>query len=142
MQAGAFETALEKRLRPGDIVTHIFSRFTPQIDGGATLRPAIQIARKRGVLFSVGAGSQGLWFRVAQPAISEGFVPDLISSGMDRASVLLPRNHMSTVASEFLNMGLHLEPIIERITTAAAHAVHHPELGTLSEGSHCRRRGL
>lgn len=130
-----FASVVSNRLRAGNIVTHIFSRSTPQVDGDGTLHPVFQAAAKRGILFATGAGSQGLLFRIAQPAVSQGFMPDLIYSGMDRTSVLLPRTHLSTVASEFLNMGMHLEPIIERITTRAAHAINHPELGTLSDGS-------
>jgi dihydroorotase len=116
------------RLRPGDIQTHIYSRLTPQLD-------ELLASRKRGVLFDVGHGSSGFWFRMAVPMIQRGFLPDSISSGLDKNSAMLPRATMMDVMSKLLNLGLTLQQVIERSTVNPARAIHRPELGTLGEGS-------
>jgi dihydroorotase len=116
------------RLRPGDIRTHVYGRQTPRLD-------ALLAARKRGVFYDVGHGSSGFWFRIAVPMIQQGFLPDSISSGIDRNSVMLPRATMIDTMSKLLNAGMTLQQVIERSTVNPARAIHRPELGTLSEGA-------
>jgi dihydroorotase len=115
-------------LRPGDIRTHVYSRSAPKLD-------ELLASRKQGVLFDVGHGSSGFWFPVAAPLMQRGFLPDSISSGMDRSSVTLPRATMIDVMSKFLNIGMTLQQVIERSTVNPARAIHRPDLGTLGEGS-------
>lgn len=124
-----------KQLRPGDINTHVYSRLTPQTDGNGNIRTELRQAQQRGVSFDVGHGSDGLWFRIAQPAIQQGFLPDTISSGMDIDSILLPRANMITTMSKLLNMGMSVDQIIERVTANPARVIRRPDLGTLSEGA-------
>src|SRR5579863_1762580 len=131
----SYASALSKQLRPGDIATHVFGRLTPQLDANGKLHPAILESQRRGVLFDAATGTDGLWFRIAQPALAQKFVPDTISSGMDWNSILLPRASLATAMSIFLNLGMTVEQIIERVTSAAARAIKRPELGTLNEGS-------
>ena len=92
-------------------------------------------ARKRGVLFDVGHGSGSFWFRIAVPAIQQGFLPDTISTDIHKSSVMLPRATLLNVMSKFLNIGLTFEQVVERATVAPAKAIRRTELGTLSEGS-------
>ncbi len=92
-------------------------------------------ARKRGVLFDVGHGSGSFWFRIAVPAIEQGFLPDTISTDIHKDSIMLPRANMITTMSKFLNIGMTLEQVIERSTVNPAKAIRRPELGNLSEGS-------
>jgi dihydroorotase len=108
-------------LRPGDIQTHVYSRLLA--------------SRKPGVLYDVGHGSSGFWFRVAVPMIQRGFLPDSISSGMDKNSATLPRATMIDAMSKMLNIGMTLQQVIERSTLNPARAIHRPDLGTLSEGA-------
>jgi dihydroorotase len=91
-------------------------------------------ARRRGVLFDLGHGTQGFWFRTAVPAAQKGFLPDVISTAMDKTSLLLPRADMMTTLSKFLNMGVPVEQLVERVTVRAARAIKRPELATLHEG--------
>jgi dihydroorotase len=130
-----YAAALSKQLRPGDIASHIFSRLTPQLDANGKLHPAVLEAQRRGVLFDGATGTDGLWFRIAQPALAQKFLPDTISSGMDWNSILLPRANLATAMSIFLNLGMTVEQIIERVTYNAARAIKRLELGTLNEGS-------
>lgn len=60
--------------------------------------------------------------------------PDAISSGMDSKNVLLPRINMGTAMSIYLNLGMTVEQIIERVTANPARAIKRPQLGVLNEG--------
>ena len=131
---GYRELILE-HMRPGDIHTHFYGRLTPQLDDNKKLEPYMAEARKRGVLFDVGHGSGSFWFRIAVPAIQQGFLPDTISTDIHKSSVMLPRATLLNVMSKFLNIGLTFEQVVERATVAPAKAIRRTELGTLSEGS-------
>jgi dihydroorotase len=124
-----------KHMRPGDIHTHFYGRLTPQLDSAKKVQPYMWEARKRGVLFDVGHGSGSFWFRIAVPAIEQGFLPDTISTDIHKDSVMLPRANLITTMSKFLNIGMTLEQIVERVTVRPAKAIGRPELGTLSEGA-------
>lgn len=124
-----------KHLRPGDIHTHIYGRNTPLLDGQKKVQEYAWQARKRGVLFDVGHGAGNLWFRIAVPAVKQNFLPDTISTDINKRSIMLPRANMTTTLSKFLNMGLTVEQVIERTTAAAARAIQRADLGHLSEGS-------
>jgi dihydroorotase len=131
---GYRELILE-HMRPGDIHTHFYGRVTPQLDANKKLQPYMLEARKRGVLFDVGHGSGSFWFRIAVPAVQQGFLPDTISTDLHKGSVMLPGATLLNVMSKFLNIGMTFEQVVERTTVAPAKAIHRPELGTLSEGA-------
>ncbi|HMJ82076.1 MAG TPA: amidohydrolase family protein, partial [Vicinamibacterales bacterium] len=128
-----YRSALD-RIRAGDLITHTYGLTTPVLDPNGNLSRALTEARKRGVLFDLGHGTRGFWFRNAVPAARQGFLPDVLSTGMDKASLLLPRADMMTTLSKFLNMGVTIEALVERVTTRAARAIKRPELATLREG--------
>ena len=122
------------RLRAGDLVTHTFGPGTPVLDAKGALNDTLKLARDRGVLFDLGHGTQGFWFRLAVPAVRAGFLPDTLSTAMDKTSLLLPRADLMTTLSKFLNMGVPVEELVDRVTARPARALKRPELGTLREG--------
>ena len=124
-----------KHMRPGDIHTHFYGRLTPQLDDAGKVQPYMWEARKRGVLFDVGHGGGSFWFRIAQPAIQQGFLPDTISTDLHKDSVMLPNATMINVMSKLLNLGVSVEQLVERATLNPAKAIRRPELGTLNEGA-------
>jgi dihydroorotase len=126
---------LLEKLRAGDLITHTFGLTTPLLDSNGNLTTAVTAARKRGVLFDLGHGTQGFWFRNAIPAARKGFLPDVLSTAMDKTSLLLPRADMMTTLSKFLNMGVPIEQLVERVTVRAARAIKRPELASLREGA-------
>ena len=130
-----YQDLILKHMRPGDIHTHFYGRLTPQLDANKKLQPYMIEARKRGVLFDVGHGSGSFWFRIAVPAIEQGFLPDTISTDIHTSSIMLPRANMITTMSKLLNAGMTLEQVIERSTVNAARAIRRPELGKLTEGA-------
>jgi dihydroorotase len=130
---GYRELILE-HMRPGDIHTHFYGRLTPQLDAQKKVQDYMWQARKKGVLFDVGHGSGSLWFRIAVPAIKQGFLPDTISTDIHKSSIMLPRATMTNVMSKFLAMGLTLDQVIERSTMNPAKAIRRTDIGSIEEG--------
>ena len=63
-----------KKLRPGDIYTHCYSGLRDEQDAsGITSTPRCSEARKRGVIFDVGHGEGSFAWRIAVPALKQGF---------------------------------------------------------------------
>lgn len=130
-----YEELILEHMKPGNIHTHFYGRLTPQLDENKKVRDYMWKARERGILFDVGHGSGSFWFRIAVPAIKQGFLPDTISTDIHKNSIMLPRAHLNNVMSKFLNIGLTFEQIIERTTVNPAEAIRRSDLGTLDEGS-------
>ena len=127
-----YEDLILKKMRPGDIHTHVFAQQFPIILADGKLNPAIRDARARGVIFDVGHGAGSFWFRNAVPASKQGFVPDSISTDLhigDYTTV-----SMNNVMSKFLALGVPLDDVIRRSTVNPASEIHRSELGTLSIG--------
>jgi dihydroorotase len=127
-----YEDLILKKMRPGDIHTHVFAQQFPIILADGKLNPAIRDARARGVIFDVGHGAGSFWFRNALPASKQGFVPDSISTDLhigDYTTV-----SMNNVMSKFLALGVPLVDVIRRSTVNPASEIHRSELGTLSIG--------
>lgn len=132
--ARPYSELILKHLRPGDIHTHVYAKGIPQLDAQKKLQPYMAEARKRGVLFDVGHGGGSFWFRIAAPAIRQGFLPDTLSTDLHKHSIMLPRSTMTNVMSKFLALGLTLEQVIERGTVNPAKAIRRPDLGGIDEG--------
>jgi len=124
-----------KRMRPGDIHTHVFAQQFPILLPNGRVNPILWKARKRGVIFDVGHGAGSFWFRNAVPAVEQGFVPDSISTDLHSRSMIGPAQSMANVMSKFLAMDLPLEDVIRRSTVNPAREIHRPDLGNLSVGS-------
>jgi dihydroorotase len=127
-----YEDLLLKKMRPGDIHTHVFAQQFPIILADGKLNPALGEARARGVIFDVGHGSGSFWFRNAVPAQKQGFVPDSMSTDLHTGNYNVVS--MTNVMSKFLAMGVPLDDIIRRSTVNPAAEIHRPELGTLAVG--------
>jgi dihydroorotase len=127
-----YEDLILKKMRPGDIHTHVFAQQFPIILPDGKINPALAEARARGVMFDVGHGSGSFWFRNAVNAEKQGFIPDSLST--DEHITNYNTVNMSNVMSKFLAMGVPLEDVIRRSTINPAAEIHHPELGTLTIG--------
>ena len=123
------------KLRPGDIHTHVFAQQFPVIDERGRVCDHLFQARERGVIFDLGHGAASFWFRNAAPAISQGFVPDSISTDLHTGNLNGPVIDMATTMSKVLAMGVPLFEVIARSTVAPAQEIGHPELGTLTPGA-------
>ncbi len=121
-----------KKMRPGDIHTHVFAQQFPILLPDGKLNPILAEARQRGVIFDVGHGAGSFWFRNAVPAVKQGFIPDSMSTDLHSGDFTYVS--MTEVMSKFLAMGVPLEDIIRRSTVNPAKEIRRPELGTLSVG--------
>jgi dihydroorotase len=125
---------LLKHMRPGDIHTHVYAQHIPLLDENGKVNEYVREARKRGVLFDLGHGGGSFWFRLAAPAMEQGFGPDSISTDLHQHSFLIPQATMINCMSKILNLGMPLEEVIYRSTVTPAREIRRPELGTLSAG--------
>ena len=123
-----------KKLRPGDIYTHCFSGLRHELIDGK-VNPGMIEGRKRGVIFDVGHGGGSFAWRIAVPAIQQGFLPDSISTDLHTGSMNSGMKDMLNVMDKFLAMGMTVDQVIERSTWNPAKEIHHEELGNLSVGS-------
>jgi dihydroorotase len=124
-----------KKLRPGDIYTHVYSGLRGELDESGRVNRALFEARKRGVIFDVGHGNGSFVWRVAVPAMKEGFVPDSISSDLHVGSMNTGMKDMPNIMSKFLAMGASLENVILWSTWNPAREIRREELGHLSVGA-------
>jgi dihydroorotase len=124
-----------KKLRPGDIYTHCYSGLRNELDESGHVNPAMFEARKRGVIFDVGHGGGSFLWRVAVPAIKEGFPPDSISTDLHTGSMNAGMKDMLNVMSKFLVLGVSIDDVIAKSTWNPAHEIHQDELGNLSVGA-------
>jgi dihydroorotase len=124
-----------KKLRPGDIYTHCYSGLRDEQDASGHVNPAMFEARKRGVIFDVGHGGGSFAWRIAVPALKQGFPPDSISTDIHTGSMNSGMKDMNNVMSKFLVMGQSLKDVIAESTWNPAREIHHEELGNLSPGA-------
>ena len=124
-----------KKLRPGDIYTHVYSGLRNEQDSSGHVNPALFEGRKRGVIFDVGHGGGSFLWRIAVPAIKEGFIPDSISTDLHIGSMNAGMKDMLNVMSKFLAMGLPLDSVIARSTWNPAKEIKQDGLGHLSVGA-------
>ncbi|WP_308425748.1 amidohydrolase/deacetylase family metallohydrolase [Dyadobacter beijingensis] len=126
------------KMRPGDMITHTFENIKermPIIGDDGRVRPFVEAARKRGVLFDLGHGGAGFWFDQAMPAVKQGFYPNSFGTDLHRFSMNSAMKDMANVMSKFMAMGIPLERVVEIASWNAAGAIGHPELGNLKEGN-------
>ena len=126
---------LTQKLRPGDIYTHCYSGLRNELLPDGKVNPGMWEGRKRGVIFDVGHGGGSFVWRIAVPAIRQGFLPDSISTDLHIGSMNSGMKDMLNVMSKFLALGLSVDDVLVRSTWNPAREIHHEELGNLSIGS-------
>lgn len=126
---------LTKKLRPGDIYTHMYSGLRGEQDPSGKVNPGMWEGRKRGVLFDVGHGGGSFLWRIAVPAMKEQFLPDTISTDLHIGSMNEGMKDELNVMSKFLAMGMSVDDVVARATWNAARALKQEELGHLSVGA-------
>jgi dihydroorotase len=129
------DVLLTQKLRPGDIYTHCYSGLRNELLPDGKVNPGMWAGRKRGVIFDVGHGGGSFAWRVAVPAIQQGFLPDSISTDLHIGSMNSGMKDMLNLMSKFLAMGLSIDQVIKWSTWNPAREIHHEELGNLSVGS-------
>lgn len=124
-----------KKLRPGDIYTHVYRPFDPILDDKGNVRSAWREARKRGIIFDVGHGAGSLVLRFAVPAMKQGFAPDSISTDLHVSSMNGGMKDIVNVMSKFLNLGMPLPEVIQKSTWNPAKEIRREQHGHLTVGA-------
>lgn len=123
----------------GDIFCHAFEGTGNHLLGteGKVVQEAWK-ARERGVIFDAANGRSNFSYAVAKEALQEGFLPDVISSDSTSYNFNLPEKvkNLPFIMSKYLNMGMTLPQIIERVTAIPAKLMGmQGEIGTLAPGA-------
>lgn len=123
-------------LKQGDILTHVYHPHLGGcvLDAAGRLKPAVREAMARGVRMDVGHGVASLSFAVARAAISQGLLPDSISTDLHAHCIDGPAFGLPHVMSKFLALGLPLEDVVRRSTATPADVIGRPDLGRLTVG--------
>jgi dihydroorotase len=129
------EVLLTQKLRPGDIYTHCYSGLRNELDSSGKVNSGMIAGRKRGVFFDVGHGGGSFAWRIALPAIQQGFLPDSISSDLHITSMNAGMKDMLNIMGKFLAMGMTVDQVIEWTTWNPAREIHREDIGNLSVGS-------
>jgi dihydroorotase len=124
-----------KKLRPGDIYTHMYSGLREEQLPSGKVNPGLFEGRKRGVIFDVGHGGGSFAWRIAVPALQENFGPDSISTDLHVGSMNAGMKDMPNVMSKFLVMGIALDDVIRMSTWNPAKELKQDARGHLSVGA-------
>src|SRR6201996_9336178 len=127
---------LAKKLRHGDIYTHMYSGLRHEQDP-VTLGPSKGFieGRARGIYFDTGTGGGSFKWSLAVPMIKQGFKPDSISTDLHVESMNSATKDMLNVASKLMAIGLSLQEVVADMTAHPAHQIKRDDLGNLSVGS-------
>ncbi len=126
---------LLERMAPGDIHTHLYAAHIPLLDENAQINDYVHQARQRGIVFDTGHGGGSFWFRIAAPAMQQGFPPDTISTDLHKSSFMRANAIMPVTMAKFLALGMPLREVIYRSTWKPAQVIRRPELGHLTPSS-------
>jgi dihydroorotase len=126
------------RLRPGDVYCHMYQGTGATIVGSnGRVGARLLAARRAGVIFDTANGRMNFSFRVAQAALADGFLPDIISSDLSKKTLFgdfvfsLP-----FVMMKFLSLGMTIDQVVAACTSAPARQIGMlGKLGTLAPGA-------
>ena len=124
--------------RSGDVFAHCFhGKGDSLLDENGHVKSAARQARARGVIFDCAHGRNNFSQRVAQLAVSDDFLPDIISSDLSALTLNRPPVFgLPWVMSKFLAMGMSLFDVVERCTARPAALLGmSQQIGTLQPGS-------
>ena len=77
-------------LREGDVITHMYmNKGSTILDDSGKVSKAVKDARKRGVIFEASDARAHFGFDVSEPAINEGFLPDILATDLTKLSMYL-----------------------------------------------------
>lgn len=119
-----FEVPLSEQLellRPGDLMTYCFHHGPGSIVEDGRVQDCVWEARERGVLFDVGDGAAAFGFDTAEVAISEGFLPDTISTDYYNNHFNNGMEHdLPLVISKMVASGMSIDDCWSRATSVPA----------------------
>lgn len=126
------------RLKPGDIVTHMFAPPPNSIvDDRGRILPEVLAARRRGVWFDVGNGQNGhIRWDIVEQVMRAGFWPDTISTDWNVNSPKTGVVDFPNCMSKFFGFGMTVPDAIACATVNAARTFDvFRDRGTLNVGA-------
>lgn len=130
---------LLEAFRDGDVFAHCYhGKGDTLLDSRGKVKAAAHAARKRGVIFDCAHGRNNFSQRVAQQAIEDDFLPDIISSDLSLLTLnRAPVFGLPWVMSKFLAMGMALDRVVACCTQRPAQLLGMSDhIGSLAPG-HC-----
>jgi dihydroorotase len=126
-----------RRMRKGDIFTHFYNGYPNGVlDASGKILPEVREARERGIIFDVAEDLRCLSFDVAEKCLQQDFLPDTISTDLNKWTVDTHVFDLPTMVSKFMALGLDLDKAIERVTSKPVQVFDYGmPLGTLHPGS-------
>jgi predicted amidohydrolase len=125
-------------LRPGDVYCHVHQGSGETIiDAQGSVRSVLFAAQKSGIIFDASNGKNNFSFKVAQAALAQGFLPDVISSDLSKKNIFTSFVFsLPFVMMKYLNMGMKLEQVVAACTSVPACLIGMKgQLGTLAPGA-------
>lgn len=109
-------------LRPGDVMTHMYMKDGSTIVEDGKVKECAIKARERGVLFETADARAHFGLPVAETAISQGFLPDILASDLTKLSMHLRPTafNMAMQISKYVELGIPFAKAIELCTVAPA----------------------
>ena len=126
-----------RHLRPGDVVTYCFRRTPHRIVQNGRVLDCVRAARERGILFDIGHGRGSFDFVTAETAIRDGFLPDTISTDLQRGHVgQTPIHDLPLVMSKLRAASMQERDVFAAVTSRPAAILGQShEIGSLQVGS-------
>lgn len=125
-------------LNPGDVLTHMYMNQGSSLVRDGKVIPAAIRARERGVLFEAADARLHFGMDVAQAAIKEGFLPDILATDVTKLSMHLRPTafNLAMQVSKYTHLGIPFEKTIELCTAAPARQMGMADrIGSLSVGN-------
>ena len=119
-----------ERLRPGDIITHVYHG---KIGGVLTYKdkvlPAFRAAIERGVYADIGHGQASFSYTTCERALAQGMPVHSISSDLHAGNVNRYAISLARTMSKLLALGLSLEDVVRAVTATPAKMLRLDALG-------------
>jgi dihydroorotase len=107
------------RLRPGDVVAHCYTGKDEGIlDDEGKVRESVNLARGRGIIFECAHGKSNFSYAVAESAIGQGFLPDIVCSDTSGRNWNGPVFDLLTTMAKLVSLGMDLDAVLARTTEA------------------------
>lgn len=125
-----------KLLESGDIVTHSYhGKKNGLFNEDGTPKEVTLAARKRGVRFDVGHGSESFSFSTFKRALKNNFAPDFISTDLYHKNMVEPVGSLLNVITKMVACGMVIEDCVEKVTYDVAEFFNLSNIGRLKKNS-------
>jgi len=125
-------------LREGDVLAHCYHGTGYSIIGeDGKVMNAVKKAQERGVIMDAANGGNHWNFAVAEKAMADGFLPDIISTDLTSKTIFKdPVFGLPYIMSKYLMLGMSISDIVKRCTENPGKLMNGKEKpGTLSKGA-------